>query len=402
MAYTDEYSTTFEAGPYDTVVVQASPYVCYEYQCVDMDGNLLTGNDGGSVFFMEAMEPVYFHLSVEEYNQFVDQYNAMADRHDYEEKNAEGQEVKTVGDSYRLVKITEEILPVDATGNPENYFSTPYGGQYVSQGTNALGHNGGFTTSEFSKEYSYTYTALFAHGMHFEIEGVYMFWPGAGGLGAFAETSFQDTAGWGNAEVNAEASGGTVANIYDQNYSASEQQTLKQYGFNWRCALWKKSLMTKADGITPFRDANGKEFMVPVVGYVVTDVTSPMTAPTGVEAYLSGRGNQVTVEWNRSADAGGTLQGYSIYRYCDNQDPVLVNTTRLAPEVTSFVDSTKLRPGKIYTYYVTAFYSTGTTSYKTMNSKRSSVVWGIPLFWLNTGCGCGCETEGDGDNTSGG
>ena len=67
-----------------------------------------------------------------------------------------------------------------------------------------------------------------------------------------------------------------------------------------------------------------------------------------------------------------------------------MNTTRIAPDATSFVDTTKLKPGKIYTYYVVGHYASGSTEYKTVNSKSSTVVWGIPLFWLSE--------EGDGDD----
>jgi hypothetical protein len=44
----------------------------------------------------------------------------------------------------------------------------------------------------------------------------------------------------------------------------------------------------------------------------------------------------------------------------------------------SFVDTTILKPGKIYTYYVAGCYNNGSSNYLTMNSKSSTVVWGIP------------------------
>ena len=109
-----------------------------------------------------------------------------------------------------------------------------------------------------------------------------------------------------------------------------------------------------------------------------------MAAPTGVNAYLSGDGHQVTVDWNPSANGADTLLGYYIYRSCDNQDPVQVNADLLAPTDSSFVDSSTLKPGKIYTYYVVACYSGGGTRYLTMNPKSSMVVWGVPLS-PNTG-----------------
>ena len=379
-AYTTTYTTTFEAGSYDTVVVQRTPYICYEYSYVDIYGNLLTGEDAGTVVLMEALQPVYYQLSVDEYNRFVDEYNAIAEMHDNQGTTKEGETVETVGDSYRLVKITDEILPSDAVGKPENYYNSVLGGEYISQGTYALGHNGGYTTSEFSNEVEETYTATYAHGMHFELEGVGQVLPvGVGhiSIGAFAALSFQETCGYGDAVVNETGTGGTVANVIPSNYSENEQETLKMFGFNWRCALWKKSLMTDADG-NPYLDANGNVIQVPIVGYVVTNVKKPMSAPTGVNAYLSGTGYQVTVDWAPSASDTDVLLGYNVYRSCDNQDSVLVNSEILPSESLSYVDTSILKPGKIYTYYIVARYANGGIEYTTMNPQSSSVVWGVP------------------------
>lgn len=374
-AYTTTYTTTFEAGSYDTVIVQRTPYICYEYSFVDINGNLLTGDDAGSVVYMEAMKPVYFQLSVDEYNRFVDEYNALAERHDSKGTTADGKPIESLGDSYRLVKITDDILPSNSIGNPDNYLSTIRDGEYISQGSYALGHNGGYTTSEFSYEIEETYSATFAHGFHFELEGV--LGGNTLGLGGFVALSLQKTYGYGNATINGNGTGGTVANIVPSNYSESEQEALKMYGFNWRCAMWKKSLMTDASG-KPFRDAGGNIIEIPVVGYVVTNVSRPMAAPTGVDAYLSGGGYQVTVDWTPSLNGAHALKGYYIYRSCDDREPVLVNNTILSPGKSSFVDSTTLKPGKIYTYYVVARYDNGSTEYSTMNPKSSSVVWGVP------------------------
>lgn len=375
-AYTTTYTTTFEAGSFDTVVVQRTPYVCYEYAYVDLDGNRLEGEDAGSVVFMEAMQPVYFQLSVEEYNRFVDEYNALADRHDSQGTTADGEAVETVGDSYRLVKITDDILPVDATGSPDNYRDSVRDGEYISKGTYALGHNGGYTTSEFAYEIEETYTATYAHGMHFELEGVVggLIWGG----GAFAALSFQETCGYGDATIDGTATGATVANIIPSNYSAIEQEALKMFAFNWRCAMWKRSLMTDASG-NPYRDANGNEIQIPVIGYVVTNVRRPMTAPFGVDAYLSGNGYQVTVDWMPLPQATDLLLGYYVYRACDDQDAIQLNTGLLPATVSSFVDDATLKPGKIYTYYVVACYDNGDVKYTTMHPKSSTVVWGIPL-----------------------
>ena len=55
-----------------------------------------------------------------------------------------------------------------------------------------------------------------------------------------------------------------------------------------------------------------------------------------------------------------------------------MNAAMLSPETVRFVDSSTLKPGKIYTYYVVACYDNADAKYVTMNSKSSSVVWGIP------------------------
>jgi hypothetical protein len=222
-----------------------------------------------------------------------------------------------------------------------------------------------------------TYTATYAHGMHLEIEGVVKTPINLFSADGFAETSFQKTCGYGEATINGTGTGGAVANIIPSNYSEMEQATLKLYGFNWRCALWKKSLMTDANG-NPYCDSNGNAILVPVVGYVVTNVKKPMAAPTGVNAYLSGDGHQVTVDWNPSANGADTLLGYYIYRSCDDQDPVQVNSSILPSTDSSYVDHSDLKPGKIYTYFVVARYDNGGSRYQSMNSRSSTVVWGIP------------------------
>ncbi len=386
MDYTNTYTTTFEAGSYDTVVVQRTPYICYEYSYVDINGNLLTGEDAGSVVLMEPLQPIYYQLSVDEYNRFVDEYNALAEMHDSQGTTEDGKPVETVGDSYRLVKITNDILPTGATGVPENYYNHLRGGTYISEGIYALSHNGGYTSSEFSYEVEQSYTATYAHGMHFELEGVGKVGAvtvGSINVGAFAALSFQRVCGYGEATMNGTATGGTVANIIPSNYSETEQETLKRYGFNWRCALWKKSLMTDTEG-NPYCDASGNEIQIPVVGYVVTNVMRPMSAPVGVNAYLSGDGYQVTVDWTPSGKSTDTLLGYYIYRSCDNQDSVLVNSEILPAAATNFVDASELKSGKIYTYYVVARYRSGSSEYTTMNPKSSSVVWGIPQLSKDT------------------
>ena len=84
------------------------------------------------------------------------------------------------------------------------------------------------------------------------------------------------------------------------------------------------------------------------------------------------------MDWLPFPTTGDTLIGYYVYRTCDDQDPVCINDTILPATASGFVDSSTLKPGKIYTYYVAACYNDGITQYLTMNSMSSTVVWGIP------------------------
>jgi hypothetical protein len=69
------------------------------------------------------------------------------------------------------------------------------------------------------------------------------------------------------------------------------------------------------------------------------------------------------------------FQQNKIAKYCWINN---VNSTPLSATATSFVDSSILKPGKIYKYHVAACYNNGVTDYLTMNSNSSTVVWGIP------------------------
>lgn len=86
----------------------------------------------------------------------------------------------------------------------------------------------------------------------------------------------------------------------------------------------------------------------------------------------------ITVDWSPTTGGAHTLLGYYIYRGCDDQDHVCVNSDILPATTSSFVDTSALKSGKIYTYYVVAYYGSGIIKYTTMNPKSSTVVWGIP------------------------
>ena len=358
-SYTTSYTTTFEAGAYDTVVVDRTPYIMYEYTVIDENGNATEE----VVYFMEPLQPIYYQLSIDEYNTFVKDFNKRVESCDYKNVNSTKVYLKEIDDS---------ILPTNTQGNPSNYNKLLNGGQYISNGTYALSYNGGSISSEFSEELEISSSVTYAHGLSLEVEGTVNLGP-IFAFGGYVEFSLQRVFGSGESSVEGSATGGTVGNIDIESYveNGVSRSTVEMFGFNWRSALWKKELMT---------DDNGEKYYIPVVGYVVTNVTRPQPAPTNVDTTLSLNGQEVVVVWENLGLNNELLLGYEIYRSYDGRAPEKIATRDMINSgLTTYTDTEKLKYGKTYTYYVVAIYKDSETNieYLSLQSESSNIVWGI-------------------------
>ena len=373
-SYTTSYTTTFEAGAYDTVVVDRTPYIMYEYTILDDDGN----DTEDVIYFMEPLQPVYYQLSVDEYNTFVKDYNKRVEDCNYENINS----TKVL-----LKEIDDTILPSNTQGNPGNYHKLISDGQFISKGTYALSYNGGSISSEFSEEFEAASSVNYAHGLSLEVEGTYSF-GGIFEMGGYLEFSMQRVFGSGEAVVEGSATGGTVVNIDIESYveNGISRSTVEMFGFNWRSALWKRELMT---------DDSGNSYSIPVVGYIVTNVTRPQPAPTNIDTTLSLNGQEVIIVWENLGSNNESLLGYEIFRSYDARTPEKIATRDMVGSgVTTYTDTSKLKYGKIYTYYVVAVYKYGSNrEYLSLQSESSNIVWGIAA--INSGAGNDSGSNGD-------
>lgn len=89
-------TTTFEAGPYDIVVIKRVPLINYEYQLFDPITE--TWSDKEVMIVSAPQRPSYYSLTIEDYNEFVEQYNKVYSG-------------KYDGSSTVLYPITDDILP---------------------------------------------------------------------------------------------------------------------------------------------------------------------------------------------------------------------------------------------------------------------------------------------------
>lgn len=366
-AHTETYTTTFEAGPYDIVVIKRVPLINYEYQLFDPVTK--TWSDTEVMIVSAPQRPSYYSLTIEDYNEFVEQYNKVYSG-------------KYDGSSTVLYPITDDILPQDALGKPENYFNTLRGGVCLSKELYSLSHSGGTTGSEFVAGFEETESFSAGGGISFEVSktvGVgFVFGGGSAGWNFGFELGGSD--GDSETQINETGTSGTVANIDKNAWMADgvERATLESFNFNWQLAMWEHVLQKTAD----------KDQKVPVIGYVITNVTRPNSCPDDV--YAAVKGDQVKISWSpiKQGDLvnNDLLVGYKVFRSIDGGDKELIAHLKVTTQPdgkqtleTLYTDNTtQIDDGKICSYSVAAVYSkrNGET-YTSIASDPSSVVWGV-------------------------
>ena len=328
-AYTVTSSTTFSGADEDVVVISRTPILINSYDIwiaptYNDDGSVKTAghwSDGGYNINI-PQDPVYFLLSVDDYNAFVDDYNSRLLTKTYDE---DGNLIydPAAHDPVLLKKIktSEEQgtdgpldLPEDHIGNPANYWSkwedAGEGAALLSKQRYNCGTSvNGAVTSEWSQEAEETYSVEESHGLHID------FSLQLGGdckiLGFGGETwhgvavSYEHA--WGTSSskttVNAKGTSGSVNNI---NKSALKEyglsnQTIDSYRFEWTFGRWERTLTT---------DANSPA--IPFYGYVVTNVSTPIAAPENLEAAYSEGAIRLTWEAPEGVDPAD-IKGYAVY-----------------------------------------------------------------------------------------
>ena len=341
-AYTTTYSTSFAGADQDVVVISRIPVLINSYDILTQSA---TYNPDGTVKTPEVWKssaynvnvpqaPVYFLLSVDDYNDFVDEYNTKLGTDLVDPATGQVVYDASAVNAVQLVKIktsgSHPDLPEDHIGKPQNYW--PEWSVLNGAGTGAMNLSAGnyasvpsvtsSMTSEWSHEaeqsvssgHSNTLSASLTVevGHSCSIMGI-----AESGWAVGLTNEFESVWSHVSSTTTAKAKGssGTVSNINkaaltSQGISAS---TVDSYSFNWTFGKWERKLTSAAD------DPNVLFF-----GYAVTNVHAAIAPPENAVADKEDDG--IAVSWEPPSEVNGTIAGYRVYLVEEDGTPTLIGS----------------------------------------------------------------------------
>lgn len=302
---TETYTTSFTAQGHDQVIVSRIPVTVYRYDIYTpkAGGGYTMNEDGYSVTV--PGKPIYYQLSVSEYNEFVDEYNNKIDELS-----------KNDASKMRLKKIAKDEaasgkydLPADNEGNPQNYWSSwadaGEGATNLSRSPLALTYSSGHSSSEWSTSSSATTATEMSHGFSFDftLMGGFGLLGNNAKAGAYVSLEYLHSNGSFTTEAEEKGSAGQVENLNEKTLIASglPKPVIRAYGFNWEFGTWKRELTTQSGDYTPF------------FGYRVWKVTMPPERPENLEAEHSDTDGLHSVDLKWDPVDGKQVLGYNVY-----------------------------------------------------------------------------------------
>lgn len=295
-AFEETSAATFEAQEQDVVVISRIPVMVHSYDIWNPSESQWV-EDGHKI--QVPLDPVYFLLSIDEYNDFVDEYNAMIN----------GTE------AVKLSKITDTDLPADNEGDPYTYYSSwsaaGENGKQLSKQGYSLGYAGGAMGSEWSTSASETESKERGDGIHFhfslmfggEIDSGVELWGGA-----YFDLDKMWSSGSSKTTTSANGSSGTVQNINESNLIDAgilTPEQVREYGFMWEFGKWTRPLQGTGSEI-PFygyRVYNIKSLAKPV-----TDLGASFNTDESGELYID-------LSWTEPESTNKPIGSYTIYLY---------------------------------------------------------------------------------------
>ena len=347
----EEWSQSFSAQAYNSVVVSRTPVFVYEYDIQKADG---TWNDKTVMQTAIPQGPVYEQLSVDAYNKFATEYNKyMADR-------------KDKPTCYLLEKIDPAANWMDGNeGDPYRYNHDGWGtlnpdikASAISKSEFALGYNGTLDKVAWTKENTTTKSVEMSHGFFFNSS---IKW-GSDKVGMHGvTTSLQYSDGKGNSTSKGTAVGAscTVTSLDKQSLVAEgiPAPVVDAYRFHWTLGQWQRHLSGAANNKTPF------------IGYSVTNLSSPPRAIDNLDKTITrGEGNfDLKLSWTKPDCENGHPQITGYYVYSKDESGAYTKVSeKLSAETTEYEIKQLDLNGK-YTYVV--------TTVATVDSKDYESVW---------------------------
>ncbi|MBR2491255.1 MAG: S-layer homology domain-containing protein [Ruminiclostridium sp.] len=328
-ASTTTHANTYTALSQDVVVVQRVPFTVHNFHEQNEDGTWPAASAEANRTCLIPMEPFSTSLTVDEYNDFVDEYNgkiekAVADK-------------KVTGNWMPLVKLDpEENYLAGNEGNPYAYNiagvaavpaqgATGYSAnaEVLSKELHSMDYSGGSKTVTWSESNTTTESKETTNGVSFAatITGG-KYW---GGATAGVGVALNATGAWGDLYSTTEGTlvdtSCTVKDVDKKALVAGGQrgEIIDQYGFQWGMLGWERHLSGNNDPKADL-DSDGEAdgvCMTPVIGYYLTDVKSPALSVKDLKASVEE--STVTLAWSQPQQHEGwpAVRGYKVYEVTD-------------------------------------------------------------------------------------
>ena len=351
----EEWSQSFSAQAYNSVVVSRTPVFVYEYDIQNADG---TWNDKTVMQTAIPQGPVYEQLSVDAYNKFATEYNKyMADR-------------KDKPTCYLLEKIDPAANWMNGNeGDPYRYnhdgwdaLNPDIQASAISKSEFALGYNGTLDKVAWTKENTTTKSVEMSHGFFFNSS---IKW-GDEKVGMHGvTTSLEYSDGKGNSTSKGTAVGAscTVTSLDKQSLVAEgiPAPVVDAYRFHWTLGQWQRHLSGAANNKTPF------------IGYSVTNLSSPPQAIDNLDKTITrGEGNfDLKLSWTKPDCENGhpEITGYYVYSK-DESGAYTKVSEKLSAEATEYEIKQLDLNGK-YTYVVTTVATVDNMDYESVWSNEA-------------------------------
>ena len=351
----EEWSQSFSAQAYNSVVVSRTPVFVYEYDIQKADG---TWNDKTVMQTAIPQGPVYEQLSVDAYNKFAEEYNKyMADR-------------KDKPTCYLLEKIDPAANWMDGNeGDPYRYnhdgwesLRPDIQASAISKSEFALGYNGTFDKVAWTKENTTTKSVEMSHGFFFNSS---IKWGKDDVAMHGVTTSLEYSDGKGNSTSKGTAVGAscTVTSLDKQSLVAEgiPAPVVDAYRFHWTLGQWQRHLSGAANNKTPF------------IGYSVTNLSSPPRAIDDLDKTIKrGEGNfDLKLSWTKPDCENGhpEITGYYVYSK-DESGAYTKISEKLSADATEHEIKDLDLNGK-YTYVVTTVATVDNKDYESVWSNEA-------------------------------
>ena len=351
----EEWSQSFSAQAYNSVVVSRTPVFVYEYDIQNADG---TWNDKTVMQTAIPQGPVYEQLSVDAYNKFAEEYNKyMADR-------------KDKPTCYLLEKIDPAANWMDGNeGDPYRYnhvswdaLSPDIQAAAISKSEFALGYNGTLDKVAWTKENTTTKSVEMSHGFFFNSS---IKWGKEDVAMHGVTTSLEYSDGKGNSTSKGTAVGAscTVTSLDKQSLVAEgiPAPVVDAYRFHWTLGQWQRHLSGAANNKTPF------------IGYSVTNLSSPPRAIDDLDKTITrGEGNfDLKLSWTKPDCENGHPQITGYYVYSKDESGAYTKISeKLSADATEYEIKNLDLNGK-YTYVVTTVATVDNKDYESVWSNEA-------------------------------